>query len=255
MAVIARKRAEDLFGRSVPRWKRILDLVGGTLILILLSPILLAVALYIKLVSPGPVFFKQTRVGRAGHLFTMWKFRTMHVGNDASEHQRYMATLIKEGAVSTNGNGGAPAMHKLDDANPSIIPLGRFLRSSAVDELPQLFNVLRGDLSLVGPRPVILYEVDEYLRWHRNRFDVVPGMTGLWQVSGKNWLTFTEMVRLDIKYARECSLPLDLWILLKTPLAIAGQCLNRPVTRAKRSQPGQRSTIIGQRRTQDKSLG
>ncbi len=225
MAVIARKRAEDLFGRAIPGWKRCLDLVGGTVILSFLLPLFAVIALYIKLVSPGPVMFSQKRVGRAGRLFTMWKFRTMHVGNDTSEHQKYMATLIKEGASSTNGS--APAMHKLDQGNPAIIPFGKLLRSSAIDELPQLFNVLKGEMSLVGPRPVIPYEVDEYLRWHRNRFDVVPGMTGLWQVSGKNRLTFTEMIRLDIRYARECSPLLDLWILLKTPGAILDQVRSR----------------------------
>lgn len=225
MAVIAHRRAEDRFGRAIPGWKRGLDLVVGTVIFACLVPLFLMIGLYIKLVSPGPVFFSQKRVGRAGRLFTMWKFRTMHVGNDTSEHQRYMASLIKEGGTSTNGS--APAMHKLDGGNPAIIPFGKLLRSSAIDELPQLINVLKGEMSLVGPRPVIPYEVDEYLRWHRNRFDVVPGMTGLWQVSGKNRLSFTEMIRLDIRYGRECSPWLDLRILLRTPAAILDQIRSR----------------------------
>ncbi len=203
---------EDVLSRPIPTWKRALDIVGSVAALILVSPLFLAVAAFIKIVSPGPVFYTQTRVGYFGKPFRFWKFRTMHVNNDASGHQHYLSSLI---------HGDAP-MIKLDaDRDPRIIRCGRILRQSCVDELPQLFNVLLGTMSLVGPRPCLPYEADEYLAWHARRFDSVPGMTGLWQVSGKNKLTFKQMIRCDIQYARTMSLGLDLMILLKTAPAIA----------------------------------
>jgi lipopolysaccharide/colanic/teichoic acid biosynthesis glycosyltransferase len=151
----------------------------------------------------------------------MLKFRTMKPNADTSKHQEHLARLIRE--EGSNGSGKkAPAMVKLED-DPQIIPCGRFIRALCIDELPQLINVLRGEMSLVGPRPPIPYEAQEYSGWHKQRFDVVPGMTGLWQVSGKNDLSFNQMVRLDINYANSVSPLQDTKILLNTLPAIANQ--------------------------------
>ena len=204
----------------LPVWKRAMDIFGALLGLILLSPLMLAAAVVIKIVSPGPAFFRQQRVGYMGKIFYIWKFRTMEVDADTSVHQKYLAELINDAACN-KGKSSKP-MTKLDD-DMQIIPFGRILRQTYFDELPQLLNVLRGEMSLVGPRPPIPYEVEEYLSWHKERIDVVPGMTGLWQVSGKNRLTFNEMVRLDVQYWRTKSVWLDIKILLKTPLAIISQ--------------------------------
>ncbi len=196
--------------------KRSFDFLGAAVCLLVFSPLFLAISALIKEVSPGPVFYKQQRIGYAGQPFTFLKFRTMNPGADSHDHQEYLAKLIKS---ETIGNGSEAPMSKLDN-DPQIIPLGNLLRKSCLDELPQLINVLRGEMSLVGPRPPIPYEVKEYLSWHRGRFDAIPGMTGLWQVSGKNKLSFREMVRLDICYARKRSLWLDVKILFRTPLAV-----------------------------------
>lgn len=204
----------------LPFRKRAMDVVGALLGLVLLSPLLLLVALIIKIVSPGPILFKQQRVGYMGKTFAMWKFRTMKVNADTLLHQQYLAKLIN--SVTHNDENLAKPMTKLDD-DPRIIPFGKILRQTCLDELPQLVNVLCGEMSLVGPRPPIPYEMEEYLRWHHQRTNAVPGMTGLWQVSGKNRLTFNEMVQLDIQYWRKKSLWLDIRILLRTPLAIVSQ--------------------------------
>ena len=209
---------QRLFCRPLPLWKRSIDVVGALLCLTIFSPLMLLAALIIKSVSPGPVFFKQERAGCGGCPFTMWKFRTMEVGADPSTHQEYVSKLIR----SSRGNCRPKPMIKLSNES-EVIPLGRILRRTYIDELPQLINVLRGEMSLVGPRPPILYELEEYQPWHYKRIDVVPGMTGLWQVSGKNRLTFDEMMRLDIRYWRQRSLWLDIKILLTTPLAIISQ--------------------------------
>jgi lipopolysaccharide/colanic/teichoic acid biosynthesis glycosyltransferase len=209
---------QRLFCYPLPLWKRAIDVVGALLCLVIFSPLMLLAALVIKSVSPGPVFFKQERAGCGGRAFTMWKFRTMEVGADPSTHQEYVSKLIR----SSRGNCRPKPMIKLSHES-QVIPLGRILRRTYIDELPQLINVLRGEMSLVGPRPPILYELEEYQPWHYKRIDVVPGMTGLWQVSGKNRLTFDEMMRLDIRYWRERSLWLDIKILLTTPLAIISQ--------------------------------
>lgn len=201
--------------KGVPAWKRGFDLLFSTLLLAALSPLLVVLAAYIRWVSPGPAILKQARVGREGEVFACWKFRTMPVNVDTETHRRYMATLIHDDEESA-------AMQKKCDAN-RLIPGGAFLRSACLDELPQLVNVLRGEMSLIGPRPPIPYEVQEYDDWHMARFASLPGMTGLWQVSGKNHLTFREMVRLDIAYARALRPLLDLTILLRTPLTIFGQ--------------------------------
>jgi lipopolysaccharide/colanic/teichoic acid biosynthesis glycosyltransferase len=212
---------DHVFVRPVPVWKRGMDILGAAVGLLLLSPLFFVVALYIKLVSPGPVFFRQQRVSYSGRTFTFWKFRTMHCNADTNCHRDYWRTLIHG-----DPEKGCEIPMAKQDQNPQIIPYGNILRKSCIDELPQLVNVLFGDMSLVGPRPPIPYEVEEYQTWNTCRFDARPGMTGLWQVSGKNRLTFKEMVRLDIRYSRSFSLWLDLKILFLTPWAIVTQILD-----------------------------
>jgi len=213
-------RASGSNDRPLPVWKRAMDIVVAAGGLILLSPFIFLVSVIIKSVSRGPVFFKQNRVGYMGKPFTMWKFRTMKVNCDSSNHKEYITKLINGSAE--NGAAFGKPMTKLDD-DPRIIPFGKILRKTCLDELPQLINVLRGQMSLVGPRPAIDYEVQVYSAWHYQRLDAVPGVTGLWQVNGKNRLTFNQMVRLDIKYLRERSFCLDVSILLKTPSAVLSQ--------------------------------
>jgi len=207
----SKSNIELLFVEKIPAWKRPLDVLGSSLIMIVASPIFLMLALYIKIVSPGPVFFKSTRIGYKGLPFTFWKFRTMHHGNNQGFHGDHAQSFIKSGDIP---------MEKLDVRDPRIIMGGRTIRKSCIDELPQLWNILKGDMSLVGPRPCIPYEAKEYLRWHTHRFDVLPGLSGLWQISGKNKLTFKQMVRLDILYCQNISLLGDLSIILRTPFAI-----------------------------------
>jgi lipopolysaccharide/colanic/teichoic acid biosynthesis glycosyltransferase len=209
------KQCVTNFARPIPRWKRALDIALAGVGLLLLFPFLVLLGLYIKVVSPGPVLFRQKRVGYARREFTFYKFRTMHHNNNTVEHSHHLKDLI---------HFDKP-MAKLDSVDPRIIPGGRILRKLSVDELPQILNVLKGDMSLVGPRPCIPYEADEYLQWHSGRFSVLPGITGLWQVSGKNKLTFQQMIRLDIEYERRCSLLFDLWIILKTFPTLAGLAL------------------------------
>jgi len=220
------------FNMEFPLWKRCLDIVGSLAGLILLSPLFIAMAVFIKVVSPGPAFFRQPRVGKGGKLFTFIKFRTMKTNNDAQAHREHIVERIRAGRC----------LEKLDDCDPRIIPGGRFLRKSCLDELPQLINVLRGDMSLVGPRPCVDYEAQEYLLWHVRRFDAVPGMTGLWQVSGKNRLSLTEMIRLDIAYESHLCLANDIKILLRTVPAILSMLLhgNGPATPATAPAPAQR---------------
>jgi lipopolysaccharide/colanic/teichoic acid biosynthesis glycosyltransferase len=221
------RKVEELLARRVPGWKRAADRLGAALALLLASPLFLAICLYIKLVSPGPVLFRQTRIGYKGRPFTFLKFRTMHPDNDASSHRDHLKSLIRSDAP----------MLKLDSTDdPRIIPGARILRRACLDELPQLFNVLKGEMSLVGPRPCLPYEVEEYRRWHTHRFDVLPGLTGLWQVSGKNRLSFQQMIRLDIAYALSLNLLQDLKILLLTGPAIAGfvlEALGRRLARGR----------------------
>jgi len=216
----AQNPASILPQRPMPIWKRGMDILGSLLGLLVLSPLFFLVALFIKTVSKGPVFFKQERVGYGNKVFRMWKFRTYEVDCDTDQHRHYMSGLIE--AAQRGTDTSESPMAKLDNA-PGIIPFGNLLRKTCVDELPQLINVLLGDMSLVGPRPPITYEAEHYTGWHKQRLDAVPGMTGLWQVSGKNRLSFNEMVRLDIRYARMKSFWLDTMVLLKTPLAIVSQ--------------------------------
>ncbi|MBS1245171.1 MAG: Undecaprenyl-phosphate galactose phosphotransferase [Deltaproteobacteria bacterium] len=204
-----------VFARQLPLWKDILDVILSLIALILLSPLFLLIAVYIKIADPGPVFFRQNRIGFRGKKFECWKFRTMKVNNDAAAHEEYLKSLIQ---------GGDQAMVKLDARkDPRIIPFGWVLRQSGLDELPQLINVLRGDMSLVGPRPCLPYEAKEYDQWHAERFDTAPGLTGLWQVSGKNRTTFKDMMRFDIRYSRRMSFWMEIQILFKTFPAIAQQ--------------------------------
>jgi lipopolysaccharide/colanic/teichoic acid biosynthesis glycosyltransferase len=204
----------------LPLWKRTMDIAVSLFGLMLLVPLFAAVALLIKIVSPGPVFFTQTRVGRFGKTFRFYKLRTMHHNNDDSIHQSYLKELIK-----SDDDNEKPMLKIKNDSR--IIPFGNFLRKLCIDELPQLFNVLKGDMSLVGPRPCIPYEAKDYLHWHARRFDVIPGMTGLWQVNGKNRTSFKEMIRLDIQYALHVTFLSDLFILLKTPLVILFQLIEK----------------------------
>jgi exopolysaccharide biosynthesis polyprenyl glycosylphosphotransferase len=195
--------------------KRIFDVAAVTIGLALISPVMLLVALAIKLDSHGPVFFRQQRVGEHGRTFTMLKFRSMRVDADPAAHKAHVERLIKEN-VDAGQAGGSLKM--ADD--PRITRVGQLIRKTSVDELPQLLNVLRGEMSLVGPRPPVPYEVDLYQDWHKRRFEAIPGISGLWQVEGRNRVSFDEMVRLDIEYIENQSLWTDIKILLKTPLAV-----------------------------------
>jgi lipopolysaccharide/colanic/teichoic acid biosynthesis glycosyltransferase len=201
--------------------KRAMDISGSLCALILGSPILAAIALAIKFSSKGPILFRQRRVGRYGNPFTFLKFRSMYVGNNQAIHQQYVKSLI--GGSPTEASGAADVtrvVYKLTN-DPRVTAVGRFLRKTSLDELPQFFNVLSGEMSLVGPRPPIPYEVESYDVWHRRRLlEVKPGITGLWQVMGRSRTTFDDMVRLDLEYATSWSLWLDIKILLKTPVAV-----------------------------------
>ena len=207
------------FLQPIPFWKRVIDVVGSLVAMILLSPVALLVALFIKIASPGPLIFRQERVGYLGRRFTLWKFRTMHVNADTTVHQKHLRELMASGKE----------MAKLDNGKDErIIPFGSIFRATGIDELPQLVNVLLGEMSLVGPRPCLPYEADGFLPWQMRRFDAVPGLTGLWQVSGKNRTTFREMMALDVRYAKKPALPLDVWIFLKTVPAIVRQASDQP---------------------------
>jgi exopolysaccharide biosynthesis polyprenyl glycosylphosphotransferase len=202
--------------------KRAMDILGSGIGIVLLSPIMVAIAIAIKLTSNGPVLFRQQRVGRYGKRFTFLKFRSMRCANNSAVHEEYMKRFIS-GRASTQGQEGkqAPVFKITND--PRVTPLGHFLRRTSLDELPQFFNVFLGEMSLVGPRPPIPYEVECYEIWHRRRLLAVkPGITGLWQVSGRSKVAFDDMVRLDLKYARSWSIWLDLRILIKTPRAVLG---------------------------------
>lgn len=192
--------------RSTPRWKRTLDLAVVAISTPLLAPFLGAVALYIRLVSPGPVLFRQSRVGYGGKPFTIYKFRTMHVALECRDeaHRSYIASQAL---------AGAPI--KKPEHQSQLIPGGSWIRKLSIDEFPQLLNVFQGSMSIVGPRPDLL-QTEDYKNWQLQRFEVLPGMTGLWQISGKNSLTFEEMVNLDIRYARSRSILGDLKIIVMT---------------------------------------
>ena len=198
--------------------KRGLDVVGSLALLLVLAPLFAAIAALLKLSSPGPVLFRQIRIGHMARPFSMLKFRSMRVDADPALHQAFVTSFIRSGAEFTQAGRGA--MFKLTK-DPRVTPFGRILRKTSLDELPQLWNVLRGEMSLVGPRPPLAYEVEQYRRWHWRRvLDAKPGITGLWQVVGRSRTTFDEMVRLDLRYIRTHSLLTDLKILLATPRAV-----------------------------------
>jgi lipopolysaccharide/colanic/teichoic acid biosynthesis glycosyltransferase len=196
------------------RWKRPLDVLVGTGATVALLPVFALLALLIRLDSPGPVFFRQSRVGQDGAPFRMWKFRSMYHDSADVEHRAAAAAWFA--AQPTNGQ-----YKSLSD--PRITRVGRFIRRTSLDELPQLFNVLRGEMSLVGPRPAIDYELEHYLPSYFERQRVKPGMTGLWQVSGRESVAAKDMMALDIRYVRECTLLLDFKILFWTVPALLGR--------------------------------
>lgn len=197
----------------VPIWKRVLDIFCVLVALPSLLPLLLLIATVIKVGSKGPVLFKQERVGFLGKRFTIIKFRTMAAGTNTKIHETHVASLIETNMPMT----------KLDVGDARLIPFGRMLRAAGLDELPQLLNVLWGEMSIVGPRPCLPSEYNRYLPWQRERFNTPPGLTGLWQVSGKNRKTFNEMIDYDIQYIRKRSLWLDLNIILRTVPAVMAE--------------------------------
>jgi lipopolysaccharide/colanic/teichoic acid biosynthesis glycosyltransferase len=202
--------------------KRVMDVAGSIIALVVFLPVFLIVPLLIKLTSQGPVFFRQERVGQFDKKFVFLKFRTMYVNNDSSIHQEYIKKLIAEqkSCAYAQSNEEGTRIYKMKD-DPRITPIGRYLRKMSLDEFPQFINVLKGEMSLVGPRPPIPYEVENYDIWHKRRvMEFKPGITGLWQVRGRSSTTFDEMVRMDLKYVREWSLWLDMKILFQTPKAV-----------------------------------
>ena len=205
------KKSENI---GLPGWKRALDVAVILMALPLLLPLVIGIGILIRLVSTGPVLFKQERVGHRGGRFMCLKFRTMFCGAETGTHQGHLQQLMDSNVPMT----------KMDAKGDSrIIPLGKLLRASGLDELPQLVNVLKGEMSLVGPRPCLPYEAANYLPWQMERFSAVPGLTGLWQVNGKNRTTFTRMIQLDIEYARTKNLLLDIKIIFKTVPALLVQ--------------------------------
>ena len=200
--------------------KRLIDIAGSAVGLVLSFPALVLIALAIKMTSRGPVLFRQVRIGQYGKKFTCLKFRSMDANSDHRIHEEYVKQLI-EGAPGTEQTARTQQkLYKLT-RDPRITPVGRFLRNTSLDEFPQFLNVLRGDMSLVGPRPPVMYEFKRYDLWHKQRLLAVkPGITGLWQVDGRSRVKFDDMVRLDIRYARSWSLWLDIRILLRTPGAV-----------------------------------
>ena len=210
--------AQDMKKKNGARlMKKLTDILGSLFALILFSPVLLAITVAIRMSSKGPILFRQERVGQFGKKFTFLKFRSMYFANDPTIHKEYTKRLISGAADSEKGQH---TVYKLTN-DPRVTPVGRFLRRTSLDELPQLFNVLRGEMSLVGPRPPIPYEFEWYSIWQTRRLLLVkPGITGLWQVEGRSRVTFDEMVRLDLRYAKSWSLWLDIKILLRTPRAM-----------------------------------
>ena len=204
----------------LPLWKRMFDLTVVFASLPLWLPLMMLVMIVVKIGSPGPVFYRQERVGYRRKLFMIFKFRSMEVDAETGSHERHLATLI----------GDNSPMTKLDAAgDPRLIPLGRFLRATGLDELPQLFNVIRGEMSLVGPRPCLPYEFQRYAAWQQERVNAAPGLTGYWQVNGKNKTTFAEMIDMDIFYSKNMSLWFDLAIIFKTVPAIIQQVLEAQI--------------------------
>ena len=199
--------------------KRLIDILGSIVALLLFSPFYGIIALLVKLSSEGPVIFTQERLGQFGNTFHCLKFRTMYANNDPRIHQEFMKRVIKGKYDGNSGNGGKPVYKMTND--PRVTRIGRFLRRTSLDEFPQFINVLKGDMSLVGPRPPLAYEYLQYDIWQRRRvIESKPGITGLWQVRGRSRVRFDDMVRLDLQYGSAWSLWLDMQILLQTPRAV-----------------------------------
>ena len=209
--------ASELFAtslRRVPGWKACLDITCILLLLPLWLPVMILLMLVTRMASPGPIFYRQKRVGLGGEHFSIWKFRTMRLSAETQTHERYFENLMRVDCPMT----------KLDAyGDPRLAPFGRVLRASGLDELPQIFNVLHGEMSLVGPRPCTPNEFARYEPWQRQRVNCLPGLTGYWQVNGKNKTTFRQMIEMDLFYFKNMSIWLDLKIMLKTGTAIAGQ--------------------------------
>jgi lipopolysaccharide/colanic/teichoic acid biosynthesis glycosyltransferase len=202
-------------GRAYAFGKRAMDLILASVVLVVSSPLLLLVTVLIRATSPGPVLFRQTRVGKHGEPFLMLKFRTMRTGCDDAAHREYVQRLLSDAAEPQAG------LYKLAD-DRRITRVGRALRKLSIDELPQLLNVLMGDMSLVGPRPALPFETVLFPEWAAPRYLVAPGVTGLWQVSGRNRLTMLQGLKLDVEYVERRGLALDLLILLRTVPAVVG---------------------------------
>jgi lipopolysaccharide/colanic/teichoic acid biosynthesis glycosyltransferase len=202
----------------LPIWKRCIDLACCLVALPLLISVTLMFAALLSIASPGRIIFRQERVGYRGNRFRIYKFRTMHVNAGTTTHQNHFAELVRSNVP----------MQKMDSRGDArLVPGGWILRATGLDELPQIVNVLRGDMSIVGPRPCIPYEYEQYNSNQRKRFNAVPGITGLWQVSGKNRTTFERMVELDIKYSQKQSFWLDLSIIVRTPIVLIRQALGK----------------------------
>lgn len=211
----ARKSLQQLLKRAV-------DILGASALLLVFGPLLAAIAVAIKLTSKGPIIFRQDRMGQFGSQFKCLKFRTMYANNDPRIHQEFVQKFIAGQKESGNAPSGNAAVFKITN-DPRVTSVGRFLRKTSLDEFPQFWNVLRGEMSLVGPRPPVPYEFQVYDTWHRRRvLEVKPGVTGLWQVSGRSRTSFDDMVRLDVRYSQSWSLGLDIKILLATPRAVLG---------------------------------
>lgn len=202
--------------------RRCLDLLAASTLILLFLPVMIAIAVAVRLDSRGPAMFRQRRVGYREREFTVFKFRSMRLDADEERHRQYISAMIGGDSAEAVEDTGGETLYKLA-VDDRITPVGRKIRSWSVDELPQLFNVVLGDMSLVGPRPAIPYEVESYPAWYAKRFAVKPGLTGLWQVSGRNQRTYEEMVSLDIDYAENRSLLGDIAILAKTPRAVLGR--------------------------------
>jgi lipopolysaccharide/colanic/teichoic acid biosynthesis glycosyltransferase len=207
----------DIYGRRCLS-KRVFDTTVAFLSLCLSSPLWVLIAISIKLDSSGPIIFKQTRVGEHGRLFTMLKFRSMHADAAPNVHKAYAKRAIEQNLGPTQMGGHEHSLKM--ESDPHITRVGKLIRKTSLDELPQLLNVLRGEMSLVGPRPPLPYEVESYQEWHRRRLEVLPGITGWWQVKGRNQVPFDEMVRMDICYIAHMSLWTDIKILFLTPWAM-----------------------------------
>ncbi len=200
--------------------KRTLDILGSLLALALFSPLLIVIAVAVKFSSRGPLFFKQQRLGKYGKAFTFLKFRSMYVDADQTVHEKYVKEFISASNSQANNGNKSGEVYKLS-ADARVTPVGRYLRRTSLDELPQFFNSLIGQMALVGPRPPLPYEFSTYQTWHKRRLLVVkPGITGLWQVKGRSRVKFNEMVRMDLEYARTWSVWMDIKILLQTPAAV-----------------------------------